>query len=61
MCRRLVEAGCDITIQDNYHKTALHYAKTNSRVDVVEYLTNEMSKHKEKKKPVVSLPKEDLL
>ena len=34
MCKLLVEAGCDVHIQDGHNKTALHYAKINSRIDV---------------------------
>jgi hypothetical protein len=46
MCKLLVEAGSDIYIQDSLHKTAAHYAKANSRIDVHEYLISQIYKNK---------------
>lgn len=50
MCKALVEAGCDVHIQDSQNKTALHYAKANSRIDVLEYLTAQLYKNKEQRR-----------
>lgn len=40
MCKILLEAGCDLTIQDTLHKSAHHYAKKNQKTDVTDYLFN---------------------
>jgi ankyrin repeat protein len=50
MCKLLVEAGSDVFIQDSLHKTAAHYAKVNSRVEVHEYLVSQMYKNKEQRR-----------
>lgn len=50
MCKRLIEAGCDVHIQDLNNKTAVYYAKLNSRTDVLEYLTAQAYKNKEQRR-----------
>lgn len=31
MCKIMIEAGCDLALQDTLHKTAHHYAKRNGK------------------------------
>jgi hypothetical protein len=50
MCKLLVENGCDISIQDSAHKTAIHYAKTGSKAEVVDYLTSQLYKNRDKRR-----------
>ena len=50
MCKILLEARCDLTIQDNLHKSAHHYAKKNGKTDVADYLFNEYQILKEQRK-----------
>jgi len=50
MCKNLLEAGCDLTIQDTLHKSAHHYAKKNQKTDVTDYLFNEYQTLKEQRK-----------
>lgn len=46
MCKLLIQSGCDVSHQDNTHKTAAHYAKKNGKNDVYEYLNSELQKIK---------------
>jgi len=50
MCKILIEAGCDLALQDTLHKTAHHYAKRNGKTDVADYLFNEYQTLKEQRK-----------
>jgi hypothetical protein len=50
MCRILIEAGCDLSLQDSSHKMASHYAKKYNKNEVFEYLTNEYQILKDQKK-----------
>ena len=50
MCKILIEAGCDLMIQDSLHKSAHHYAKKNNKTEVTEYLFNEYQALKELRK-----------
>ena len=34
MCKILMEAGCDLTVQDTANKPAHHYAKKNGKTEV---------------------------
>lgn len=50
-CKMLVEKGANISHTDADNKTAQHYAKKFSKVEVQEYLAAELAKLKEVKKP----------
>jgi hypothetical protein len=50
MCKIMIEAGCDLTLQDTLHKTAHHYAKRNGKTEVADYLFNEYQTLKEQRK-----------
>ena len=41
MCKILIDAGCDLSHQDSFHKLASHYAKKNQKNEVFDYLSTE--------------------
>lgn len=50
MCKILIEAGCDLSVNDSAHKMAAHYAKKYSKNEVFDYLSQEYQNLKDQKK-----------
>ncbi len=50
MCKIIIEAGGDLSIQDTMHKMASHYAKKYGKNEVYQYLSNEYQHLKDQKK-----------
>lgn len=50
MCKILIEAGCDLSLQDSAHRMASHYAKKYAKNEVFQYLTNELQNLKDQRK-----------
>ncbi|CAM6001199.1 unnamed protein product [Sphagnum balticum] len=50
MCKILIEAGCDLSVNDSAHKMAYHYAKKYGKNEVFDYLSLEYQNLKDQKK-----------
>ena len=61
MCKMLVEKGANISHSDSDNKTAVQYARKFNKTEVLEYLTNQITKLKDtsRKAVAVAVTKDD--